>query len=214
MAEVSPSVLDADFSKAGEWLKVLEKEKADYLHWDIMDGKYVPPKTFDAGFVAEFRKKTRLPFDVHLMVEKPEEYLGEFSLAADIFTFHPECSEDPESLIDHIHALKIDAGIAINSKIEVKEALPFLDNVDLVLVMSVEAGHGGQKFNPSALDKVSFLKEQQESSGYRYKIEVDGGINAETGKLCTLSGADILVAGSFIMKAEDISSAIKQLKLC
>ena len=212
MAEVSPSVLDADFSKATEWIKVLEKEKADYLHWDIMDGKYVPPETFDAEFVAEFRKKTKLAFDVHLMVEKPEEYLGEFSLASDILTFHPECSEDPESLIDHIHALEVKAGIAINNKVSVKNALPFLDDADLVLVMSVEAGYGGQNFNSAVLEKISFLKEQQESNGYHYKIEVDGGINAENGKQCTLAGADILVAGSFIMKAKDISSAIKQLK--
>src|SRR3989339_1936793 len=137
MHSLSASVLDADFSKEKEWIKALEKADIEYLHWDIMDGFYVPKKTFRAEFVNEFREKTKIPFDVHLMVQEPEKYFSDYRDVADIFTFHPECSKNPKKLIDDLKDNGIMAGIALNNSVEVEKALPFLEGIDLALVMSV-----------------------------------------------------------------------------
>lgn len=214
MPLVSASVLDADFSDAKKLFQALERGGADFIHWDIMDGKYVPNKTFESSFVDSLRGKTRLPFDVHLMVNEPEKYLDGFSGCADLITFHPECSKNPGKLIDAIHAKGIKAGVCVNNRVPASCMFPFLGKVDLVLVMGVEAGFGGQKFNSLAPGKVLALKKEIVKKKLNCLISVDGGINQETGRQCVEAGADILVAGNFLIKASDIAKAIKQLKEC
>ncbi|MDD5163893.1 MAG: ribulose-phosphate 3-epimerase [Candidatus ainarchaeum sp.] len=213
MAEIAPSVLNADFSRAGEWLPQLEKAGAEWIHWDIMDNKFVPNSGVEMKWIPELRKKTGILFDCHLMVEKPETYfkkLGEFG--ADLITFHVEAAKKPEETIRQIRKSGLKVGIAINNETAAEKIFPFLGMADIALVMGVQAGFGGQSFNPKALEKIALLKKKSEKEKLGCKIQVDGGINLETGKQCTMAGADVLVAGSFVFKSKNMEETILELK--
>jgi len=214
MAKVAASVLDADFSKQGQWLKELEKARVDRIHWDIMDNRFVPNKGVPEYRIGEARKKTGLFFESHLMVEEPETYVSDFSImGSDLLTFHVETTDKPMKMITHIRTAEMKAGICVNNKTPVEEVFPYLVNCDLVLVMSVDAGFGGQKFNEKAIEKISALRKKIDSEELECEIEVDGGINEETGRLAVHAGADILASGSYLFRHPGgITSAVKKLK--
>ena len=207
---VVPSILSADFSKLGEDIKTVENLGADWIHVDVMDGHFVPNLTIGAPVVKSIRKVTKLPLDVHLMIDNPEKYLDDFILAgSDIITFHYEASQNPSELILKIKEKGVKAGISIKPKTSAKEIFPFLNEVDLVLVMTVEPGFGGQKFMQDCAEKI---KEIRSIAPENLIIEVDGGINQETAKICKEYGVNALVAGNYIYKSEDIKKAIESLR--
>ena len=211
MIIVSPSLLSADFGKLNEELTVVSESNAEWIHLDIMDGVFVPNISFGIPVIASIRKSSSLFFDVHLMIEDPIKYIEAFVKAgADAITFHLESNSDPIATIDKIHSLGKKAGISIKPATPIEEIFPLLDKLDLVLIMSVEPGFGGQSFIPSALDKIRILREKSPN----IDISVDGGINNETGKLCTDAGADILVAGSYFFGAEDKKNVVDTLRGC
>lgn len=209
---VAPSILSADFNNLEKEITFVSDNKAMFLHIDVMDGHFVPNITIGPCVIKSIRKTSDLIFDVHLMIENPEKYYEEFFKAgADVITFHYEAVEDSLNLIKKIKALGIKAGISIKPETDIEKITSLLDDVDLVLVMSVSPGFGGQKFMPSALSKIAFLSEYKKSHNLDYIIEVDGGINEETGKECANSGAEVLVAGSYIFNNEDPVKAINSL---
>ena len=214
MVKVAPSVLSANFAELKNEIDSITECKADWIHYDVMDGHFVPNISFGYSILKDLSKVTDLYLDVHLMISEPRKYVDEFVKAnASLITFHVEAMnsvEETNELIDYIHSLGCDAGISIKPNTPVSEIEPFLDGLDLVLVMSVEPGFGGQSFMPLALDKIAQLKVLQDQ--YNFYIEVDGGINAETGALCKEAGADVLVAGSYVFNAEDRKKAIESLK--
>ena len=213
---VSPSLLAADKSRMLEELKLAEKAGSEYIHWDVMDGIFVPNTSYKAEEVKEYADKHNMINDVHIMVSDPEVEGPLFvSCGAEIVTFHIEAVkslEEAEKIIDKLHELNCKAGISIKPATEVEVIVPLLNKVDLVLVMSVEPGKGGQKFMPNALEKISKLRKIIDKSGFNCLIEVDGGINGETGKLCREAGADILVAGSYLFGHEDFIERVKLLR--
>lgn len=209
---VSPSILSADFANLERDIKLVERNGADWIHVDVMDGHFVPNITIGIPVVKSIKKVTTLPLDVHLMIENPEKYIEDFTNAgADILTFHYEAvkKENIKSLITKIKNLGAKAGLSIKPKTQPKEILEFLPDLDLVLVMTVEPGFGGQKFMADCAEKIKVIK--QHATEHLF-IQVDGGINEETGKTCTEYGANSLVAGSYIYKAENIKEAISSLK--
>ena len=209
---VSPSILSADFANLERDIKLVERNGADWIHIDVMDGLFVPNITIGIPVVKSIKKVTTLPLDVHLMIENPEKYIEDFANAgADILTFHYEAvkKENIKSLITKIKNLGAKAGLSIKPKTQPKEILEFLPDLDLVLVMTVEPGFGGQKFMADCAEKIKVIK--QHATEHLF-IQVDGGINEETGKTCTEYGANSLVAGSYIYKAENIKEAILSLK--
>jgi len=214
MVKVAPSVLNADFSKKEKWVKELEEARADRIHWDIMDNKYVPNTGVPKERIAELRPLTKMFFESHLMVENPDSYVKEFSeLGNGLLTFHVETVKSVKGMIKKISDFGMKTGICVNNLVPAKKIAPYLDNVDLVLVMSVEAGFGGQKFNEKALQKIAFLQEKIDYEGLGCEIEVDGGINAQTGLKGVASGADVLVAGNYIFKHENgVQFAVEELK--
>jgi ribulose-phosphate 3-epimerase len=212
MIKVSPSILSCDFSNMKEDIKTISSF-VEYLHIDVMDGVFVNNISIGIPVVKALRPHFDIVFDTHLMIVKPERYIKEFANAgSDIITFHYEATEDCMSVIDLIHSYNVKAGISIKPKTDVEVLIPYLDKVELILIMSVEPGFGGQKFDPSALEKIAWLKKQKEEHGYKYEIEVDGGINGETGKLCKDMGVDVLVSGSYIFNKEDRKQAIDSLR--
>ena len=212
MAKVAASVLDADFSKWREWLPKLSK--VDRIQFDIMDNKFVPNKGLDKKRISELRPKTKLFFESHLMVENPETYVQEFAeLGNQLLIFHIEATNKPLAIIEQIEEHGMKTGIAINNQTEAKTIFPYLDKVDLALVMSVQAGFGGQKFNSLALDKIRALRKKIDSEELECEIEVDGGINLETAKQCAEAGVDVLVAGTGIFRnPKGVEKAIEELK--
>lgn len=211
---VSPSILSADFANLERDIKKVECKGADWLHIDVMDGHFVPNITIGIPVVAALKKITKLPLDVHLMIENPQNYINQFMQAgADILTFHYEAVEKPEEILEIIERIKscgVKAGISIKPKTSPEVLLPFLDKVDMVLVMTVEPGFGGQKFMPECAEKIKYIRDN--SSNADLIIQVDGGINAQTAEICKGFGANSLVAGSYIYNSNDIKSAINSLK--
>ncbi len=212
MAKISPSVLTADFLELKNVLKVFEDNNVDMLHMDVMDGIFVPNISFGAPIIEKVKKHTNLPMDVHLMIDRPDRYIDMFARSADILGFHFEAGSDVENTLKKIKAHGIKTCLTIKPCTEPEEIFKFLPLCDMVLVMSVEPGFGGQKFMPSALDKLKKLKAEIKKQGLNTLLEVDGGINKETAPLAVAAGADVLVAGSFVFDSSDIAATIKEIK--
>ncbi|QVK18845.1 ribulose-phosphate 3-epimerase [Mycoplasmatota bacterium] len=211
--KVAPSILASDFSRLKEEIIDITKNGADYIHLDIMDGHFVPNITFGPGVVKAIRPYSTLPFDVHLMIENPDLYIPEFVKAgADLITVHVEACPHLHRTLQLIKSYNIKAGVVINPHTSVESITSILSICDIILVMSVNPGFGGQSFIENSLDKIKKLKELRDKENYSYLIEVDGGINDQTAKLCKRSGADILVAGSYVFNHENKMEAIDSLK--
>lgn len=197
--QICPSILSADFAKLGDEIKAVEKAGADMIHVDVMDGHFVPNLTIGPVVVKSIRKTTKLPFDVHLMIENPEKYIDAYAKAgADIITIHYEAVNDLKAIAKQIKATGARAGISIKPGTSEQVLNNVLTEFDLVLVMSVEPGFGGQKFMPNALEKLKNLRKSIDTSGKNILLEVDGGINAETISEVLAAGADTIVAGSAV----------------
>jgi ribulose-phosphate 3-epimerase len=210
---VAPSILSADFARLGEEIAKVEKAGADLIHLDVMDGHFVPNITFGPALVKAVRKSTRLPLDVHLMIERPDLYINKFAEAgADYLTVHIEACNHLHRTIQAIKDLGVRAGVSLNPHSPPFLLDQILSELDLVLVMSVNPGFGGQKFIDNAPAKIATIKGFIDEYKYDCLIEVDGGINETTGKKCVEAGAQILVAGSYIFKANDYKQAIDSLK--
>ncbi len=213
--QISPSILSADFSQLGNEIKRLEEGGADMIHVDVMDGHFVPNLTIGPPVIKSLRKYTKLLFDVHLMIDPVHKYIKDYSDAgADIITFHPESTENILETINLIKSLNKKVGISLNPKTEIKAAKEYLDKIDLVLIMSVHPGFGGQKFIGDVVQKIKNLDQIKRENNLNFKIEIDGGINFETSKIAIEAGVDILVSGTTIFKENngDIKKNIKILK--
>lgn len=212
MIKIAPSILSADFANMGRDVERLADWGADAVHFDVMDGSFVPAITFGAAMCKAIRPYTKLPIDVHIMVEHPETYIEPFRDAgAEYLTFHVEADRHSHRTLQKIRAAGMKAGIALNPATPVCMVEEVLAECDLVLVMSVNPGAGGQKFIPGALGKIERLAHLAQEHGYAYEIEVDGGINAETAALAVRAGATMLVSGSSVFKAEDPAALIAQM---
>lgn len=212
MKKLSPSMLSADFGILNEQLKQIETAGAQYLHIDVMDGVFVPNISFGAPVYKTIRKSTDMVFDVHLMITDPIRYIDDFVKAgADIVNFHVEATDDPMAVIEKIKSYGVKTGITIKPKTPVSAIEPYLGLVDLVLVMTVEPGFGGQKLMPDCLKKVTELKELRDKNGYKYEIEADGGIGSGNVREVLEAGTDVIVAGSAVFGAEDIHKAAKDM---
>ena len=208
---IAPSILSADFASLGSEVKMLENNGADWVHIDVMDGHFVPNLTIGAPVVKALRKETKLPLDVHLMISNPEKYISDFALAgADIITFHLEAQKDKTfDIIDKIHSFGIKAGVSIKPKTQISEIFDYIDKIDLLLVMTVEPGFGGQKFMSDCADKILQIKSRITDN---IIVEVDGGINEQSAKYCKECGANALVAGNYIFSAKNKKQAIENLR--
>ena len=202
--QISPSILSADFSQLGSEIRKLEEGGADLIHVDVMDGHFVPNLTIGPPVIKNLRKYTKLPFDVHLMISPVHEYIENYANAgADIITIHPEATENLKESISLIKKFGKKVGVSLNPKTEIKTLIDEINNIDLVLVMSVNPGFGGQKFMPEILDKIKELKTIKDKNQYHFDIEVDGGINFSNSKIILEAGADILVSGTTVFKEND-----------
>jgi len=213
--QISPSILSADFSQLGNEIKKLEEGGADLIHVDVMDGHFVPNLTIGPPVIKNLRKYTKLPFDVHLMISPVHEYIENYANAgADIITIHPEATENLKESISLIKKFGKKVGVSLNPKTDIKTLIDEISNIDLVLVMSVNPGFGGQKFMPEVLDKIKELKTIKDKNQYHFDIEVDGGINFSNSKVVLEAGADILVSGTTVFKENDgdIKTNIEKLK--
>ncbi len=213
--QISPSILSADFSRLGDDIRRLEQSGADMIHVDVMDGHFVPNLTIGPPVIKSLRKYTSLPFDVHLMINPVHKYIKDYSDAgADIITFHPEATENILETINLIKSLNKKVGISLNPNTEIKAAEEHLDKVDLILIMSVYPGFGGQKFIGDVVQKIKDLDKIRTKLKHSFKIEIDGGINFETSKIAVQAGVDILVSGTTVFKENngDLKKNIEILK--
>lgn len=210
---ISPSILASDFSHLADEVISIEKAGADLVHIDVMDGMFVPNITLGAPVIKCLKGKTSLPFDVHLMIEEPKRYIGDFaSSGADIITFHIEATDDVRGTIAEIKKHGIKAAISLKPKTPAEAVFPYLDDLYMVLVMTVEPGFGGQSFMPDMMPKVRAIREEAVRRGLDMRIQVDGGIDDKTVSQATENGADVLVAGSYVFRAQDRKDAIEKLR--
>jgi ribulose-phosphate 3-epimerase len=213
MIKIAPSILSADFSKLGEEIKDVEKGGAALIHVDVMDGHFVPNITIGPLIVDSIRPITKLPLDCHLMIENPDQYIEAFAKAgADYITVHVETCRHLHRTIQLIKSFGVKAGVVLNPATPVEWIEPILPDIDMVLLMTVNPGFGGQKFISSVLPKIKRVKELIDENEFQVEIEVDGGVNEETAALCTAAGATVLVAGSAVFNQQDRKKAITKLK--
>ena len=211
--QISPSILSADFSRLGKDIKRLENGGADLIHVDVMDGHFVPNLTIGPPVIQALRKYTKLPFDVHLMISPVHKYIKSYAQAgADIITIHPEATNNLSKSIKEIKRFKKKVGISLNPNSSINLVTKYLDKIDLVLIMSVYPGFGGQKFMPKVLSKIEKIKKLKEKYNFKFDIEVDGGINFSNSKSVIMAGANILVSGTTIFK-ENSGNLKKNIKI-
>ncbi len=213
MIKIGASLLSADFSSLGTEAKRAEKGGADFLHFDIMDGHFVPNITFGPATVKALRDKTSLPFYVHLMIQNPDKHIESFAEAgSDLLTIHAETCPNLKQTLSQIRQHGIKAGVALNPETPLSSIEPILDKIDLLLIMTVEPGFGGQAFIPATLPKIREAKEKAQRHRITLEIGVDGGINEETAPLAVKAGANVLIAGSAIYGAKNVKRAIQKLR--
>ena len=210
--KISPSILGGSFSNIEKIILDLNQSKAEYIHFDVMDGDFVPNLTFGPKFISNVRKFSNKVFDVHLMINRVEKFLDDYiGAGSDIITFHIEINEDVENIIKKIKAKGIKCGLAIKPKTSWSEIQPYLQLIDQVIIMTVEPGFGGQEFMNDQVDKIKNISNYIKLNNLRVGIEIDGGINFETGQTCVEAGANILVAGSFLFNQGDLIAATNSL---
>ena len=213
MIKFSPSILTADFVHLGDAIEELDNAKTDMFHLDVMDGLFVPNISIGIPVVDSIRKATDTILDVHLMIDRPHRYIEQFAKAgADIIGFHVEAGSDIDETIDLIHSFGKKACLTIKPKTPADAVFPYLEKLDMVLVMSVEPGFGGQAFMPESLPKITAIREKADELGLDIDIEVDGGINLETAPLATRAGANVLVTGNVLFSAEDKTKRLQELR--
>ena len=213
MVIISPSVLAADFSKLGDEMKKVELAGAQYIHLDVMDGVFVPNISFGAPVISAVRKSSSAVFDVHLMITEPQRYIDDFVKAgADIITIHYESCDDPASVVKYIKSKGVRAAVSVKPATPVEVLYPMLKELDMVLIMTVEPGFGGQKLIPETVAKVTELRQYAVNNGIEIDIEVDGGVTPENVSTLVSAGANVIVAGSAIFKAEDPADVIAKMK--
>lgn len=211
MKKLAPSILSADFSKLAEDVAAIERGGADFIHVDVMDGHFVPNISFGAAVMKSLEGKTKLPYDVHLMIENPDMYLEDFLTPNTAYiTVHQEACTHLNRTVQHIRSLGVKAGVSLNPATSLATLDYILEDVDMVLIMSVNPGFGGQKFIPSALEKIRELAEFRRAEGLDFEIEIDGGANLDNVQEIVTAGTDIVVAGSAIFKTPDIEATTKQ----
>ncbi len=212
--KVAPSILSADFGKMAEAVQNVKDWGADWVHCDVMDGVYVPNITFGMPMVKALRKYTDMVLDVHLMITKPEKYVGQFCDAgADLVTFHPEASDDVQGALDLIKSKGKRCGLVINADQPFDIVDGYLDQIDLLLIMTVQAGFGGQSFKEDCVEKARMGARLRAQYGYEYEIEIDGGVSPKNIELLKDAGADVVVAGNSVFKSEDPALTIKQMQI-
>ncbi len=210
--KISPSILGGTFSNMEKIISDIDKSKAEYIHFDVMDGDFVPNLTFGPKFISELRSFSNKVFDVHLMINRVETFLDEYiNAGSDVITFHYEINEDLKKIITKIKKGGIKCGLAIKPKTPWTEIKPYLNFVDQIIIMTVEPGFGGQEFMNDQVDKIKHISDYIKANDLNVNIEIDGGINYETGKICVDAGANILVAGSFLFNQGDLITATNKL---
>ena len=209
---ISPSILGGSFSNMQDTIKLIDQSKAEYIHFDVMDGDFVPNLTFGPQFISNVRQYSKKTFDVHLMINRVGKFLDDYIKAgSDIITFHLEIEENINELISKIKINNIKCGIAIKPATPWEDLKPYLNDIDQIIIMTVEPGFGGQKFMDDQLLKINQLRKYISDNKLHVDLEVDGGVNYETGKKCVAAGANILVAGSFLFNQENLTEATNQL---
>lgn len=213
MVKIAPSILSADFANLERDIRLVDEKGADYIHVDVMDGQFVPNITLGANIVSAIRPVTKLPLDVHLMVQDPERFIEDFAKAgSDIITVHQESTVHIHRAMQMIKNCGVKAGVVMNPGTPVSAIEEVLPLADLVLIMTVNPGFGGQAFISECLTKVERLNELRKEKGYTYEIEIDGGVDDKTAPLCVKAGADVLVAGSYVYNSPDVGERIKKIR--